>query len=108
MQKIWFVLVLTGLLCLASLSAQGQSVSFTLRNNSLQSIPLKIPRVMNPNLSPMSNSGVALEVGQEVFFFQKKKKYLLLTVSDSLAGKTLVVNELIRERKQALGLKQNK
>jgi len=50
------------------------SVSFTLRNATLSSIPLEIPGVMNPNLSPMSNSGVTLEVGQKVYYFPSEKK----------------------------------
>jgi hypothetical protein len=53
---------------------------------------------MNPNLSPMSNSGVSLAVGQEIFFFEGRKKYLLLVVGPEYAGQTLVVNELIKER----------
>ena len=80
------------------------AVPFTLRNNSLKSIYLKIPGVMNPNLSPMSNSGVDLEVGQKIFFFHKKKKYLLLEVTDELKGKKVLVDRLIRERKEELGL----
>ncbi len=74
------------------------SVSFTLRNNSLKKIPLKIPGVMNPNLSPMSNSGVSLAIGQKIFFFYKKKKYLLLLVDESLEDSVLLVNELIKKR----------
>jgi len=73
-------------------------VGFTLANRSLKSIPLQIPGVMNPNLSPMSNSGVSLAVGQEIFFFEGKKKYLLLVVGPEYAGQTLVVNALIKER----------
>jgi len=46
-------------------------VSFTLRNSSLKSIPLKIPGVMNPNLSPDSNSVVSLKIGQKIFFRHK-------------------------------------
>ena len=53
---------------------------------------------MNPNLSPMSNSGVSLKIGQEVFFFEGKKKYLLLAVSPELKDQTLIVNELIKVR----------
>jgi hypothetical protein len=45
--------------------------SFTLRNNSAKSIPLLIPDVMNPNLSPFSNSGVDLKMGQEILFKEK-------------------------------------
>ncbi len=73
-------------------------VSFTLANRSLKSIPLRIPGVMNPNLSPMSDSGVTLAVGQKVFFFEGKKQYLLLTVDPQMQGKKLIVNELIKER----------
>lgn len=78
-------------------------VDFTLRNESAKSIPLIIPNVMNPNLSPMSNSGVKLQVGQEVYFFPKGKKPLgkkeiLLVVDESLKGKVLKVNELIKLR----------
>lgn len=80
------------------------AVPFVLRNNSLTSIPLSIPGVMNPNLSPVSNSSVDLAVGQKIFFFVKKKKYLLLEVTEELAGKTLAVEELVRARKKELGL----
>ncbi len=80
----------------------ANSVSFTLRNATLSSIPLEIPGVMNPNLSPMSNSGVTLEVGQKVYYFPsgqkaKGKRALLLIADESLEGKTLIVNELIDE-----------
>lgn len=81
-----------------------QAVPFTLRNNSTKSIYLKIPGVMNPNLSPMSNSGVDLRVGQKVYFFVKKKKYLLLEVTEEYEGQILVVNKLIKERKRELGI----
>lgn len=79
-------------------------VSFTLRNASLTSIPLEIPGYMNPNLSPMSNSGVTLNPGQDVYFKEGKKRYLLLEVSAELEGDTLIVNELIEKRKKELGL----
>ncbi|MBI1191566.1 MAG: hypothetical protein GC205_00135 [Bacteroidetes bacterium] len=46
----------------------------------------------------MSNSGVSLAVGQEVFFFEGKKKYLLLVVGPEFEGQTLIVNQLIKER----------
>lgn len=77
-------------------------VNFTLRNETEKSIPLRIPEVMNPNLSPMSNSGVTLKVGQEIYFYPKgksifKKKELLLKVTSNLEGKTLIVNELIEK-----------
>ena len=82
-----------------------KSISFTLRNTSLKSVPLKIPNVMNPNLYPLSNSGVTLKIGQEIFFSHKRKRYLLLKVTGEEEGKTLDVPKLIRERKKELGLK---
>lgn len=76
-----------------------------LRNESLKSIPLVIPQVMNPNLSPMSNSGVTLAEGQEIFFLDNRKRYLLLEVGPELEGDTLIVNDLIEKRRQELGIK---
>ncbi len=82
------------------------SVNFTLRNNSTKSIPLIIPTVMNPNLSPMSNSGVRLKMGQKVFFKAKGKRQVLLVVDDSIEeGAILEVSSLLKERKKALGIK---
>jgi len=79
-------------------------VSFTLRNNSAKSIPLIIPTVMNPNLSPFSNSGVDLKIGQEILFKVKGKTYTLLTVDSSLADTTIDVASRLKERKKELGL----
>ena len=100
MQKKVIISVLAILMMVGNLFA----VPFTLHNGSLFSIPLNIPGVMNPNLSPMSDSGVDLAVGQKVYFFVKKKKYLLLEVTDALRGKKLDVADLILNRRKALGL----
>uniref|UniRef100_UPI00404B4EE6 hypothetical protein n=1 Tax=Flavobacterium sp. TaxID=239 RepID=UPI00404B4EE6 len=84
---------------------QKKSVSFTLVNSSLQSIPLIIPNVMNPNLSPKSSSGVELGFGQEIFFAKKGKKYLLLKVDETIQeGQKLDVYELLKTREQELNL----
>ena len=81
-------------------------VSFTLRNNSASSIPLIIPTVMNPNLSPFSNSGVDLKIGQEIIFKHKGKRYVLLTVDQSIEdGSVIEVSKLLKEKKKELGLK---
>lgn len=95
-----------------ALAATGlQAVPFVLKNNSLRSIPLEIPGVMNPNLSPVSISNVDLAVGQKIYFFSDgkkgafKKRYLLLEVTEELAGKQLPVEKLINDRKKELGLK---
>lgn len=83
----------------------SRSVNFTLRNETMAAIPLVIPGVMNPNLSPMSNSGVSLNLGQEIFFIHKKKRYVLLTVSEAIQPNQVVkVGALIRARKRALDL----
>ena len=83
-----------------------EKVGFTLRNNSLTSIPLLIPGVMNPNLSPQSNSGVSLKVGQKILFRYKGKKRVLLIVDESLEGKTLNVSRLLKEKKREIDQKK--
>jgi hypothetical protein len=92
--------------CVAFLMVAGTllAVPFTLRNDSLASIPLDIPGVKNPNLSPMSSGGVDLAVGQKAFFYVKKKKYLLLEVTDALKDQKLDVGKLIVERGRELGI----
>lgn len=82
--------------------AAPASVSFTLRNTSAKSIPLLIPGVMNPNLSPISNSGVTLKVGQEILFRYKGKKRVLLVVGPELEGQTLKVPKLLSDRKKEI------
>ncbi len=78
------------------------AVPFTLHNSSLEAIPLSIPGVMNPKLSPLSDSGVDLAEGQEIFFYYQSKKKLLLTVTAKLAGQKLDVPKLIAEREAEL------
>ena len=76
----------------------------TFHNGSLKSIPLQIPGVMNPNLSPLSDSGVTLEVGQKVFYFpngKKDKKELLFSVTSDWKKDTILqIHEMIRQQKQ--------
>jgi hypothetical protein len=80
-------------------------VNFTLLNKSAKSIPLLIPNVMNPNLSPFSSSGVSLKIGQEILFRVNGKKYTLLVVDDSIEeGTEIEVDKLLKERKKELGL----
>lgn len=81
-------------------------ISFTLRNTTMKSIPLQIPSVMNPNLSPNSKSGVDLKIGQEIYFKSGGKKHLLLKVDNTMKdGQEVDVAALIKERKEELGLK---
>jgi hypothetical protein len=76
----------------------------------MKSIPLKIPGVMNPNLSPMSDSGVSLKVGQKVYFStngKKGKKKLLFTVNSTFKKDTVLqIDELIKTRKKELKLEK--
>lgn len=80
----------------------GDKVSFILENTTAKSIPLIIPNVMNPNLSPFSESGVTLAIGQKIFFKYKGKKQLLLVVSKANQGLKLDVAKLLKEQKQKL------
>ncbi len=86
----------------SSIEITEKYVNFTLRNGSLKDIPLIIPGVMNPNLNPMGNSGVSLKVGQEILFKYKGKRRVLLVVDESLEGKTLEVQKLIKEKKKEI------
>ena len=83
----------------------AEYISFTLSNTSGKSIPLIIPNVMNPNLSPNSNSGVDLAIGQEILFKEKGKRHLLLKVDDTIRnGEKIDVAVLLQSRRKTLGL----
>lgn len=99
MQKSWIVLTVFMLSV-----AMAWAVPFSLLNRTGKSIPLSIPGVMNPNLSPFSRSGVDLEVGQKVYFYHKRKKYLLFEVTEDYRDQDIIVNQVIKERKAELGL----
>ena len=85
--------------------ATAQYIPMTFRNGSIQSIPLVIPGVMNPNLSPMSNSGVSLEVGQKVYFFpngKKSRKEILFIVEPTWQRDTVLrIDQIVDQRKKA-------
>jgi len=85
-------------------NGKSQAIPMTFHNGSLKSIPLNIPGVMNPNLSPISDSGVTLEVGQKVFYFpngKKGKKELLFEVDGTFKKDTILqIHEIIRQKKQ--------
>jgi len=79
-------------------SEDERYISFTLRNETLKSIPLVIPGVMNPNLSPQSNSGVRLKIGQEIKYKKGGRDRLLLVVDHSIKeGDVLLVGERIAQ-----------
>jgi len=85
-------------------SALAANLSF--ENRSDASIPLEIPGVMNPNLSPNSKSGVTLERGQKVYFRLDGRRALLLEIKDEQDGQVVVVNELIAKRTAELAMKK--
>lgn len=88
------------------MAANEGLVSFTLVNSSDESLPLIIPNVMNPNLSPNSKSGVDLKIGQELIFRNRGKRYVLFTVDETIQeGQQVDVYQLLQERKKELGLK---
>ncbi len=87
-------------------ASSNERISFKLINPSDESIPLIIPNVMNPNLSPNSSSGVDLKIGQELLFRNGLKRYVLLTVDDSIKeGDEIDVYKILQQRKKELGLK---
>ena len=86
-------------------SPEKEGVNLTFHNGSLASIPLVIPGVMNPNLSPMSDSGVTLAFGQKVFFKEKRKSYLLFEIDETFKdGDRLEIQDLIKARKKQLDI----
>lgn len=102
MKKI-FLLFIVGL-CFASV--KSQNIPMTFHNGSFHSIPLIIPGVMNPNLSPKSDSGVGLDVGQKVYFFpngKKKNRELLFIVNATWKKDTILqIDKIIEKRKKEL------
>ena len=79
-------------------SLNGGEANLTFRNTTFRSIPLYIPGVMNPNLNPLSTSGVTLREGQEVFFRYRGQRTLLLTICNEKTGDVIVINDLIAKR----------
>lgn len=99
------ILVRTRVMDAIRIDDKSDRVSFTLRNETARSIPLIIPGVMNPNLSPFSNSGVDLEYGQEILFRQNAKRHVLLVVGPEIsAGEVIKVGALLQKRRTELGL----
>lgn len=93
-------IVLSLMLIFSTLIYAQQKVNFTLHNSGLKSISLKIPGVMNPNLSPISDSGVSLKLGQKIFYKKKRKAFLLIEVDESYEGKRVDVAELLKAFKR--------
>jgi len=102
MKKLFFTLFLG----LIFANAKAQNIPVTFHNGSWRSIPLIIPGVMNPNLSPKSNSRVSLDVGQKVYFLpngKRNSKALLFIVDPPFKKDTVLqIDEIIEKRKLEL------
>ena len=87
----------------------AQNIPMTFHNGSLSSIYLSIPGVMNPSLNPMSDSGVGLDVGQNVYFFpneKRGKKELLFTLKANWKRDTILqIDEIVKIREKELSKK---
>jgi hypothetical protein len=99
-------LIFTLFLGLIFATVKAQNIPMTFHNGSFRSIPLIIPGVMNPNLSPKSNSGISLDVGQKVYFLpngKRNSKALLFTVDSTFKKDTVLeIDEIIKKRKLEL------
>ena len=86
----------------AAAASNTEKVNFTLHHSSMKSIPLIIPGVMKPNLSPMSNSGVSLEMGQKIYYKKGGVRMLVLTVDKSIqSGDKIDMAKRIRRLKKS-------
>ena len=73
-----------------------RTVGFYLVNTTAQTLPILIPGIMNPKLTPFSQSGVELPWGQKILLKTPGKDLLLLTVSDTIRkGARIDVADLI-------------
>ena len=77
------------------------SIRFQLFNSTKTTIPLWIPGVMNPNLSPNSKSTVILKIGQIVYYKSKGRKQVLFEVDERLLPDAVIdVAALIQKLQQ--------
>ena len=73
-----------------------RTVGFYLVNTTAQTLPILIPGIMNPKLTPFSQSGVELPWGQKILLKTPGEDLLLLTVSDTIhKGARIDVADLI-------------
>ena len=74
----------------------GRRAGFYLVNTTAQTLPILIPGIMNPKLTPFSQSGVELPWGQKIFLKTPGKNLLLMTVTDTIPkGARIDVADLI-------------
>lgn len=74
----------------------SRTSGFYLVNTTAQTLPILIPGIMNPKLTPFSQSGVDLPWGQKIYLKTPGKNLLLLTVTDTIRkGSSIDVADLI-------------
>lgn len=98
--KIYAILLVAGLGMAPSLlfaQKASENVSVTFHNGSARSIPLKIENVMNPNLSPFSDSGVTMAEGTRIYYKDGRKWVEILVITSDYNGKTIEVDEILKE-----------
>lgn len=83
---------------------EDELISFTLVNSSGEEINLKFPGQAITALKARSQTKVNLKSDPKIFFFQGKKKYLLMTVKEENTVKNIIVDKLIKTRKQDFGI----
>jgi len=101
MRSVLFSLALLAGVIVAPNAVHAQdskSVSLTLHNGSAVSIPLKIEKVMNPNLSPFSNSAVTVAEGTRIWYRKENKWVDFLVVTADLNGTVVEVDELLKKK----------
>ncbi len=75
-----------------------REINLQLVNRSSKSIPLIIPGVMSPSLSPNSTSNVKLKIGQEIIYKKNMNKSIIYTVSEkNNDGDKIYINELVNQ-----------
>jgi len=68
----------------------NRTAGFYLVNSTAQTLPILIPGIMNPKLTPFSQSGFDLPWGQKIFLKTPGENLLLLTVSDTIRKGSLI------------------
>ncbi len=77
-------------------TTSARTAGFYLVNTTRQTLPIHIPGIMSPRLSPFTNTGVELPLGQKIFLKTPQENLLILTVTDTIQkGARIDVADLI-------------
>lgn len=86
------------------ISFTGLGLPVIFKNTSSITIVLKVPDVPETVLSANSETFMDLPLGQKIYFYVEGKDYLLLEILPEIKDQTIIINDLIIERKKELGL----